>query len=57
MTKTLIALMKMLLSKRRMVRMLLLRAAKLVGIRLGLYRETFPGWERYRSKEFDKSHF
>jgi len=56
-TKTLIALMKMLLSKPRMVRMLLIRAAKLAGIRLELYRETFPGWERYRSKQFDKDHF
>ena len=56
-TKTLVALMKMLLSKPRTVRMLLIRSAKLAGIRLGLYKETFFGWERYRSKEFDKSHF
>ena len=56
-TKTLLLLMKALLNKPRMFRMLLLRAIKLIGIRLGIYREIFPGWERYRSKEFDKSHF
>jgi uncharacterized protein (DUF362 family) len=54
---TLLALMKALLSKPRMLRMILLRSMKLIGIRLGVYREVFPGWERYRSKEFDKSHF
>jgi hypothetical protein len=37
--------------------MILLRAMKLVGIRLGVYHELLPGWERYRSKEFDKTHF
>jgi len=56
-TKTLLLLMKALLNKPRMFRMLLLRAIKLIGIRLGIYREIFPGWERYRSKEFDRSHF
>jgi len=56
-TKTLLALMKALLSNPRMFRMLLLRAVKLIGIRLGIYQEIFPRWERYRSKEFDKTHF
>jgi uncharacterized protein (DUF362 family) len=56
-TKTLLALMKALLSKPRMFRMLLLRAMKLIGIRLGVYHEIFPRWERYQSKEFDKTHF
>lgn len=56
-TGTLIALMKALLSRPRMVRMMLLRAMKLIGIRLGIYREVFPRWERYRSKEFDRAHF
>jgi len=56
-TKTLLALMKALLNKPRMFRMLLLRAIKLIGIRLGIYQEIFPRWERYRSKEFDKTHF
>jgi uncharacterized protein (DUF362 family) len=54
---TLLVLMKALLSKPRMLRMMLLRAIKLIGIRLGIYQEIFPGWERYRSKEFDKTHF
>jgi len=56
-TKTLLALMKALLSKPRMLRMLFLRVMKLIGIRLGIYQEIFPRWERYRSKEFDKTHF
>jgi len=56
-TKTLLALMKALLSKPRMFRMLLLRTIKLIGIRLGVYQEIFPRWERYRSREFDKTHF
>ena len=56
-TTTLIALMTELLSKPRMLRMILMRAMKLIGIRLGIYNEVFPRWERYRSKEFDKTHF
>ena len=56
-TTTLLVLMRALLSKPRMLRMILLRAIKLVGIRLGVYHELLPGWERYRSKEFDKTHF
>jgi hypothetical protein len=56
-TKTLLALMKALLSNPRMFRMLFLRAVKLIGIRLGIYREIFPRWERYRAKEFDKTLF
>jgi uncharacterized protein (DUF362 family) len=56
-TRTLLALMKALLSRPRMSRILFSRALKLIGIRLGIYREMFPGWERYQSKEFDKSHF
>jgi uncharacterized protein (DUF362 family) len=56
-TTTLLALMKALLSKPRMLRMALVRAMKLVGIRIGVYNEVFPGWERYRSIEFDKTHF
>jgi uncharacterized protein (DUF362 family) len=56
-TSTLLALMTALLSKPRMFKMLLLRAMKLIGIRLGLYDEVFPGWERYRGKKFDRTHF
>jgi hypothetical protein len=56
-TETLFALMKALLSRPRMFRMLLVRTMKLIGIRLGVYHEVFPRWERYRAKEFDKTHF
>jgi uncharacterized protein (DUF362 family) len=56
-TRTMLVLMKALLSKPRMLRVVLLRVVKLIGIRLGIYHEIFPGWERYRSKEFDKTHF
>jgi len=56
-TKTLFLLAKTLLSRPRMFRMLFLRTMKLIGIRVRIYREMFPGWERYRSKEFDRSHF
>jgi len=56
-TKTLLALMKSLLNSPRMFRMLLPRAMKLIGIRLGVYQEIFPRWERYRLKKFDKTHF
>jgi uncharacterized protein (DUF362 family) len=55
--RTLIALMKTLLSKPKMARMLWIQAIRLIGMRLGIYRNIFPRWERYRSKEFDKTHF
>jgi uncharacterized protein (DUF362 family) len=56
-TKTLIGLMKVLLSRPRMLRMVFVRFIKLIGIRLGIYKEVFPKWERYRSKEFNRKHF
>jgi uncharacterized protein (DUF362 family) len=56
-TKTLLALMKALLSKPKMFRMLFMQAMRLIGIRLGIYQEVFPRWERYRSKEFDRTYF
>jgi hypothetical protein len=56
-TKTLLVLMKTLLSKPKMFRLLLLQAVRLIGIRLGISQEISPRWERYRSKEFDKTHF
>ena len=54
---TLFVLMKTLLTKPTMLRMILLMTMKLIGIRLGIYREVFSKWERYRSKEFDKTLF
>jgi len=56
-TKTLIALMRVLLNRPRMLTMVFVRFIKLIGIRLGIYKEVFPKWERYRSKEFNKKHF
>ena len=56
-SKTLLALMQALLSKPKMFRLLLLQAIRLIGIRLGISQEIFPRWQRYRSKEFDKTHF
>jgi uncharacterized protein (DUF362 family) len=56
-TKTLLVLMKTLLTKPRMFRMLLLQAIRLIRMRLGVRQPIFPRWERYQSKEFDKSHF
>jgi uncharacterized protein (DUF362 family) len=55
--KTLLALMRTLLSRPRMFRLLVPQAARLIGIRLGVSRKLSPGWERYRSKEFDKTYF
>jgi uncharacterized protein (DUF362 family) len=56
-TKTLIALMRVLLNRPRMLRMVFERFIKLIGVRLGMYKEVFPRWERYRSKEFNRKHF
>ena len=56
-TKTLTTLMRVLLNRPRMLRMVFVRFIKLIGIRLGIYKEVFPKWERYRSKEFNKKHF
>lgn len=54
---TLLAFMKALLSKPQMLRTTFVLVTKLAGMRLGLHKETYPKWERYRSKEFDKTHF
>ena len=56
-TKTLLALMRVLLNRPRMLRMVFVRFIKLIGIRLGIYKEVFPKWEKYRSKEFNKKDF
>jgi hypothetical protein len=56
-TKTLIALMRVLLTRPTMLRMAFVRFIKLIGIRLGIYKEVFPKWERYRSQEFNRKHF
>ena len=54
---TLLTLMNSLLTKPRLLRIMLLRFFKLIGVRFGIYKEVFPGWERYESDDFDPAHF
>jgi uncharacterized protein (DUF362 family) len=56
-TRTIFTLANALLSKPGMAKMMFQRALKMSGIRLGIYHELFPRWDKYRSKEFDRSHF
>ncbi len=56
-TKALLVLMKSLLTKPRMLRMLIVQGIRLAGMRLGLQQEIFPRWRRYRGKEFDRKLF
>jgi uncharacterized protein (DUF362 family) len=56
-TKSLFAISKALLGKRRLVRAIALRSAKLVGIGLGIHADRSRKWDRYSSREFDSSHF
>ncbi len=56
-TTTMLATTKALLSRPRRMRMLAIRLLKMIGIRLGLYHELFPRWDRYRSAEFDAKDF
>jgi uncharacterized protein (DUF362 family) len=57
MMDTLLTLMRTLLSKPRMARMLLWGSPQLLALRTGLYSGNLKKWERYRSREFDSSHF
>ena len=54
---TLFALSNTLLSKPRVVRVMLPRMTKLIGIRLGVYDQHCAKWERYHSGLFDRNHF
>lgn len=56
-TTTLFTLMKDQLNKPGMLKMIFFSTIKLIGIRLGIYKELFPGWDRYKSKDFNISHF
>jgi uncharacterized protein (DUF362 family) len=57
-TRTLFVLLGTLLTKRKLLRLMMLEATRLIGIRFNLYRkEIFLRWQRYRAREFDKSHF
>lgn len=57
MMSTLLSLIETLLSRPRMLKMLLLGSPQLLAVRLGLYSGNLPKWKRYRSPEFDRSHF
>ncbi|MEE9491064.1 MAG: hypothetical protein V3V80_02015, partial [Dehalococcoidia bacterium] len=54
---TLLPLIRTLLPWPRMLKMLLLGSPQLLAVRLGLYSGNLPKWKRYRSPEFDRSHF
>lgn len=57
MTDSLFGLWTALLSKPRMLRIMPVRLARLAGMRLGIYSDSLPKWERCRSDEFDPNHF
>ncbi len=57
MMSTLLTLMKTLLSRPKMISTLLLGSPQLLALRVGLYSGNLQKWQRYRSPEFDKSHF
>ncbi len=57
MMSTLLSLIETLLSRPRMLKMLLFGSPQLLAARLGLYSGNLPKWKRYRSPEFDRSHF
>ncbi|UCG82017.1 MAG: DUF362 domain-containing protein [Dehalococcoidia bacterium] len=54
---TLLPLLKVLLSRPRLLRTILLGSPLLLALRLGIYSGNLPKWKRYRSAEFDPSHF
>jgi uncharacterized protein (DUF362 family) len=57
MMNTLLPIMKTLLSRPRLLRTILLGSPQLLALRLGIYSGNLPKWRRYRSAEFDRSHF
>lgn len=54
---TLLPLLKILLSRPRLLRTILLGSPQLLALRLGVYSGNLPKWKRYRSAEFDPGHF
>ena len=55
---TLVTLMDNTLDKRRVRKILMVRLFKNIANKLGIYNEDLPRfWNRYKSPEFDKSHF
>jgi hypothetical protein len=57
MMNTLLALMRTLLSRPRMLINLLFGGPQLLALRAGLYSGNLPKWKRYQAQEFDSSHF
>lgn len=57
MMSTLLTLLRTLLSRPRMLKVLLFGSPQLLAWRLGLYSGNLPKWKRYRSPAFDRSHF
>jgi len=57
MMRTLLTLMKTLLSRPRLLGTLLVGSPQLLALRAGLYSGNLEKWRRYRSPEFDSGHF
>ncbi len=57
MMKTLLTLMRTLLSRPRMLKMLVFGSPLLLALRAGLYSGNLKKWKRYQAPEFDRSHF
>jgi hypothetical protein len=57
MMDSLFVLRKALLSKPRMLRVTPVRLVRLAGMKMGIYSDSLPKWERYRTGEFDPRHF
>jgi len=57
MMHSLFVLWKALLSRPRMLRVMPIRLVRLAGMKMGIYTDSLPKWERYRSGEFDPNHF
>jgi hypothetical protein len=57
MMRTLLTLMRTLLSKPRIMGTLLIGSPQLLASRVGLYSGNLEKWQRYHSPEFDRRHF
>ena len=56
-SQSLLVLWTALLDKPRMLRTVPLRMAKLAAMRAGIYSDSLPKWQRYRSADFERNHF
>jgi hypothetical protein len=55
--ESLMALWNTLLGKPGMLRVAPLRMLKQAGVKVGVYSDSLPKWERYKSLDFDRRHF